>query len=41
VTIWNIDTMTTAEITEVLNSTDATIGAFCYSGGCLAPCMTP
>jgi len=41
VTIWNIDTMTTSEITGVLNSTETTIGAFCYSGGCLTPYMTP
>ena len=41
VIIWNIDTMTTSEITRVLNSTDTTIGAFCRSGICLQPYMIP
>ena len=41
VTIWNMDTMMTEEITDVLNSTETTIGAFCYSGSCLSPYMTP
>jgi RHS repeat-associated protein len=41
VTIWNIDNMTTSEITDVINSTDTTIGGFCYSGTCLTPYMTP
>jgi len=41
VTIWNIDNMTTSEITDVINSTDTTIGGFCYSGACLTPYATP
>jgi hypothetical protein len=39
--IRNTDAMTTSEIIQVLNSTETTIGAFCYSGICLGPYMIP
>ena len=38
---WNVEIMTTSEITQLLNSTETTFGAFCYSGACLRPYMTP